>query len=123
MAKKRILIVDDSLSVRQQVGLALTQSGYDVIEAEDGLEGAEKIEKDSSSLDMVISDINMPRMSGIEMMERVSGIVSKGLPIIVLTTEGQPALIKRAKAAGAKGWIVKPFKAAQLVATVEKLTT
>ncbi|MCP4680396.1 MAG: response regulator [Deltaproteobacteria bacterium] len=120
MSQKRVLIVDDSQSVRQQVRLALTQAGHETVEAEDGLEGAEKIKSDSS-LCMVICDINMPKMNGLEMLEDVTKIIQAGLPVIMLTTEGQPAMIKRAKAAGAKGWIVKPFKAAQLVATVNKL--
>lgn len=120
MSKKRVLVVDDSKSVRQQVGLALTQAGYEIIEAENGLEGLEKIKSDTS-LSMVIADVNMPQMNGLEMLEQVQQVVRSGLPIVVLTTEGQPAMIKRAKAAGAKGWIVKPFKANQLVATVDKL--
>ena len=117
---KKILIVDDSQSVRQQVRLALHQGGYDIIEAIDGVDGVTKIEC-TSDLAMVITDVNMPNMNGLEMVEKVAGKLKAGLPVVMLTTEGQPAMIKRAKAAGAKGWIVKPFKAAQLVATVDKL--
>ena len=117
---KKILVVDDSQSVRQQVGLALKQAGYDIVEAVDGNEGANKINT-MAGLAMVISDVNMPILNGLEMLEKVSDKLKAGLPVVMLTTEGQPALIKRAKAAGAKGWIVKPFKAAQLVATVDKL--
>ncbi|MBN2715880.1 MAG: response regulator [Deltaproteobacteria bacterium] len=119
MAKK-VLVVDDSQSVRQQVGLALEQAGYDVVEAVDGEDGASKI-MSLPDLSMVISDVNMPRLNGLEMLEKVSAKLKEGLPVVMLTTEGQPALIKRAKEAGAKGWVVKPFKAAQLVATVDKL--
>ncbi|MFN3198984.1 MAG: response regulator [Bradymonadia bacterium] len=122
MSGKRILIVDDSATVRQQVSLALRQVGFQVLEAVDGQEGAETIER-QTDISMVICDVNMPRMNGLEMLERVKGGGQRPqLPVIMLTTEGQPALIKRAKAAGAKGWIVKPFKADQLVAAARKLT-
>lgn len=119
---KKILVVDDSPTVRQQVKLALVQAGFKVEEAFDGLDGAEKIEA-ANDISMVICDVNMPRMNGLEMLERVKGGGKRaGLPIVMLTTEGQPALIRRAKAAGAKGWIVKPFKADQLVLAAKKLT-
>jgi two-component system chemotaxis response regulator CheY len=119
---KTILVIDDSASVRQQVRMALSQAGFDIVEAVDGLDGAEKIEA-SNDIAMVICDVNMPRMNGLEMLERVKGGGQRGaLPIVMLTTEGQPALIRRAKAAGAKGWIVKPFRADQLVAAAQKLT-
>jgi len=117
----RILIVDDSATVRQQVSLALTGAGFEVVEAVDGQAGAETIEAEDD-LSLVICDVNMPRMNGLEMLERIkAGGQRDHLPVVMLTTEGQPALIKRAKAAGAKGWIVKPFKAAQLVAAAKKL--
>jgi len=117
----KVLIVDDSPSVRQQVGLALKQQGYEILEAVDGVDGVEKVQRDAS-IGMVICDVNMPRMSGLEFVEKVKGDprYSK-LPIVMLTTEGQPQLIQRAKKAGAKGWIVKPFKANLLVAAVKKL--
>lgn len=122
MSKKKILVVDDSSAVRQQVSVALNQAGFEVVEAADGVEGAETIRADPD-LAMVICDVNMPRMNGLEMVETVKADPEFGpLPIIMLTTEGQPSLIKRAKAAGAKGWIVKPFKAQMLVATAQKLT-
>lgn len=119
---KRVLVVDDSATVRQQVGVALKQAGYEMIEAVDGADGLDKLASDGE-IAMVICDINMPRMSGLEMIEQVAqnkGI--KKIPIVMLTTEGQPALIQRARQAGAKGWIVKPFKPDLLVATVNKLT-
>jgi two-component system chemotaxis response regulator CheY len=119
---KKILVVDDSPSVRQQVGLALQQAGFSVVEAVDGADGATKISTDKG-ISAVICDINMPRMNGLEMLEKVKGDPNnQALPIIMLTSEGQPALIERAKKAGAKGWIVKPFKADLLVAAVKKLT-
>ena len=119
---KKILVVDDSRAVRQQVSMTLSQAGFEVLEAEDGEQGADVIRKDSD-VAMVICDVNMPRMNGLEMVEAVKAEPAfAALPIVMLTTEGQPALMKRAKAAGAKGWIVKPFKAAMLVATAQKLT-
>src|SRR5437879_3691772 len=108
MAKK-VMVVDDSQTVRQQVGIVLTAAGYEVVEAADGLEGVEKIHL-CKDLAMVLCDINMPRMNGLTML----AIVKKdpknaGLPVLMLTTEGQPNLIASARNAGAQGWIVKPF--------------
>lgn len=118
---KKVLVVDDSPTVRQQVGLALKQAGFEVIEATDGADGVAKLSSDLS-IGMVILDVNMPRMNGLEMLEAVkAGGAHANLPIIMLTSEGQQSLIDRAKKAGAKGWIVKPFKAELLVAAVKKL--
>jgi len=118
---KKILIVDDSATVRQQVRSALLSASFEVVEAADGVEGLEAIvERDD--LAAVICDVNMPRMGGLELLQ-LAGAKGKlvGLPVLMLTTEGQPALVQKAKAAGAKGWIVKPFKPELLVATVRKL--
>jgi two-component system chemotaxis response regulator CheY len=119
---KRVLIVDDSATIRQQVRSALSTAGFDVVEATNGEDGVAKIRNDSA-IAAVICDVNMPRMSGLELIEEIKrGGANSGVPIVMLTTEGQPALVKRAKAAGAKGWIVKPFKANLLVAAMQKLT-
>ncbi|MEM1024615.1 MAG: response regulator [Myxococcota bacterium] len=119
---KKILVVDDSVTVRQQVSSVLEQAGYAVAEAEDGRVGAETIES-SEDIAMVICDVNMPRMNGLEMVGRVKkGGARAELPIVMLTTEGNPQLISQAKELGAKGWIVKPFKADHLLAAVQKLT-
>jgi two-component system, chemotaxis family, chemotaxis protein CheY len=119
---KKVLVIDDSATVRQQVRLALTQAGFDVVDAVDGVDGAAKIEA-ASDLSAVICDVNMPRKNGIEMLEEVrGGGRHAALPFLVLTTEGQPKLIQRAKAAGAKGWIIKPFKPELLVAALRKVT-
>ena len=119
---KRVLVVDDSATVRQQVGNALQQAGYEIVEAVDGADGLSKL-ADNSDISMVICDINMPRMSGLEMIEQIArSTTMKKVPVVMLTTEGQPALIQRAKQAGAKGWIVKPFKPDLLLAAVNKLT-
>src|SRR5436853_634078 len=118
---KKILVIDDSPTVRQQVGLALSQAGYQVVEAVDGLDAISKID---ASVAMLICDVNMPRMNGLEMLEKLRTDARwKALPVVMLTTEGQPALIERAKKAGAKGWIIKPFKAELLVAAVQRSIT
>ena len=117
---KKVLIVDDSPVVRQQVKLALGQS-YEFIEAADGVEGLGKVTADPD-IAMIILDINMPRMSGLEMLEKIKeGGKNAGLHVVMLTGEGQHSMIERAKKAGAKGWIVKPFKAELLSAAVRRL--
>jgi two-component system chemotaxis response regulator CheY len=120
MAKK-VMVVDDSRTMRQQVGIVLTAAGYEVIEAEDGLDGLEKLQQ-TADLSLVICDVNMPRMDGLAMLATVrSDPRLADLPFLMLTTEAQPALITRAKQGGAKGWIVKPFKPALLVAAMQKV--
>jgi len=119
---KRILVVDDSATMRQQVSQALLDAGFEVIEARDGHEGLEAIKK-TDDLAMVICDVNMPHMDGIEMVTLAKqDAANADLPIVMLTTEGQPALIRKAKEAGASGWIVKPFNSERLVAVVRKLS-
>ena len=119
---KTVLVVDDSSTMRQQVSLALKQAGFTSIEAADGREGLATITR-NRAISMVICDVNMPNMNGLEMVEQVkSKPENKALPILMLTTEGQAAMIKRAKQAGAAGWIVKPFDANQLIQTVKHLT-
>jgi two-component system chemotaxis response regulator CheY len=113
-------VIDDSPTVRQQVGLALTQAGFQIVEAVDGVDGINKVD---ASIAMAICDVNMPRMNGLEMLEKLrTDDRYKALPVVMLTTEGQQQLIERAKKAGAKGWIIKPFKAELLVAAVQRLT-
>jgi two-component system, chemotaxis family, chemotaxis protein CheY len=120
---KKILIVDDSATVRKQVCAALSSAGFEVVEAADGVEGLQAI-TDRDDFAAVVCDVNMPRMGGLEMLELVK---SRGklaaLPVLMLTTEGQSALVKQAKAVGAKGWMVKPFKGELLAATIRKLTS
>ena len=119
---KTILVVDDSGTVRQQVSMALKQAGFAIVEAADGQEALAAIES-NRAIDMVVCDINMPVLNGLEMVEKVKqNPAHKALPILMLTTEGQPSMIKRAKEAGAVGWIVKPFDAGQLVQTAKHLT-
>jgi two-component system chemotaxis response regulator CheY len=119
---KKILIIDDSATVRQQVRSALAPAGFEIVEATDGVEGLETIST-RADLAAVLCDVNMPRMGGLQMLElaKAQGRLG-GLPVVMLTTEGQPELVQQAKAVGAKGWIVKPFKPEHLVATMRKLT-
>jgi len=116
---KRILVIDDSETIRQQVKQALAATGYEIIEAVDGLDGLEKL-RALADVDMALCDVNMPRMNGLDMIAEVQRNGPK-IPILMLTTEGQPSLIRRARESGAKGWIVKPFKPELLVAAVTKL--
>lgn len=119
--KSNILVIDDSTSVRQQVGETLRNAGFRVDEATNGLQGKKAIE--ASPYACVICDVNMPLMNGIEMLEALEESESKQkLPIVMLTTEGSRVLIQKAKQAGASGWIVKPFNPELLVAAVRKLT-
>ena len=119
---KIVLVVDDSSTVRQQVATALKPAGFVILEAADGQEGLAAVDS-NRDIAMVVCDVNMPNMNGLEMVEKVkSNPENKALPILMLTTEGQPSMIKRAKAAGASGWIVKPFDASQLVQTAKHLT-
>ncbi|WP_437279829.1 response regulator [Sorangium sp. So ce375] len=121
MAKK-ILLVEDSSTVRQQVGILLSGAGYGTLEADNGRDAVASVAAHKDELSMIIADVNMPVMNGIEMIQslREKGLAS-GVPILMLTTEGQPELIEKARKAGAKGWIIKPFKPDLLLAAVKKL--
>jgi two-component system chemotaxis response regulator CheY len=118
---KKVLVVDDSATIRQQVSAALSAAGFEVLEAFDGEDGIAKIEG-NPEIGLVILDVNMPRMNGLEMLEMVkAGGKNPALNVVMLTSEGQKSLVDRARKAGAKGWIVKPFKAEHVVATAKKL--
>jgi two-component system, chemotaxis family, chemotaxis protein CheY len=120
---KSVLIVDDSQSVREQLVNVLEDAGYAVTEAVDGIDGCEKL-RDCDDYALIICDVNMPGMDGLAMVEQVTTQPHPiTAPILMLTTEGQPEMIRRAKKAGAKGWMVKPFKADLLLQTVERLTS
>ena len=120
---KKILIVDDSRTIRQQVSFTLSKGGFKVVEAEDGVQGLAALRREGD-VAMVISDVNMPNMDGLTMVENIQKDASiSAIPVVMLTTEGSGELITRAKAAGAKGWLVKPFEPEQLIAVVAKLTS
>jgi two-component system chemotaxis response regulator CheY len=115
-----ILIVDDSVTVRQQVGLALTQAGYRVVEAQDGRDALLILER--GGISMIICDVNMPRMNGFEMLERLKLHPRHAtIPVVMLTSERRPDLVERAKKAGASGWITKPFNAELLMAAMARI--
>ncbi|MFH1135879.1 MAG: response regulator [Pseudomonadota bacterium] len=117
---KTIMTVDDSTSIRQMVGFTLKQAGYGVIEAVDGQDALSKAVREKVHL--VITDLNMPNMDGIELIRRLrASPVYKFTPIVMLTTESQDAKKQEGRAAGATGWIVKPFKPDQLLAVVRKV--
>ncbi|WP_031385693.1 response regulator [Desulfonatronum thiodismutans] len=116
---KRIMTVDDSSSVRQMVGFTLKDAGYEVVEAVDGKDALTKL---SGTVDMIITDLNMPNMDGIELIRQVRALPNyKFVPIVMLTTESQAEKKQVGKEAGATGWIVKPFKPDQLLAVVKKV--
>lgn len=116
---KLILTVDDSASIRQMVSFTLKGAGYQVIEASDGKDALSKL---SGPVKMVITDLNMPNMDGIELIRQVRALPGyKFVPIVMLTTESQASKKQEGKSAGATGWIVKPFKPDQLLAVVKKL--
>jgi two-component system chemotaxis response regulator CheY len=117
---KQVLAVDDSASVRQMVSFTLRHAGYGVTEAPDGRQGLEKAK--GQKFELVITDLNMPEMDGIEMiagMRKLPGYAFT--PILMLTTESQAEKKDAGRKAGATGWIVKPFQAEQLIAVVQKL--
>ena len=118
---KTILTIDDSASIRQMVAMTLTAAGLDVIEAVNGQDGYDKAT--SNTVHAVITDLNMPVLNGIEFIRKYrQHPASKGIPIILLTTESDEELKRQAKEAGATGWIVKPFKQDQLLAVIKKVT-
>jgi two-component system chemotaxis response regulator CheY len=117
---RKILTVDDSASIRQMVNFTLTKAGYEVAEAVDGKDGLDKIGQ--QKFDLVVTDLNMPVMDGIEMITAARKLPGYGFtPILMLTTESQAEKKDAGRKAGATGWIVKPFNADQLIAVVQKL--
>ena len=135
---KKVLIVEDSQPVRQHICEVLTEAGFAAVEAVDGLDGLEQLRALAAAsaaaggnapvdgvgagtgFDLVLCDVNMPRMGGIDLLEEVkrAGLVT---PFLMLTSEAVPTLMRRARAAGAAAWVVKPVKPALLVSTITKL--
>jgi two-component system, chemotaxis family, chemotaxis protein CheY len=117
---KTIMTADDSASMREMIAFTLRNAGYDVIEAVDGKDALGKI--NGTSVNMLITDLNMPNMDGIELIRQVRALPQyKYVPIVMLTTESQDEKKQAGKSAGATGWIVKPFRGEQLVAVTKKL--
>ncbi|MBA3929084.1 two-component system chemotaxis response regulator CheY [Pseudoxanthomonas japonensis] len=116
----RILVVDDSASMRQMVAFALTSAGYSVDEAEDGQVALGRAQ--GQKFNAVVTDVNMPNMDGISLIRALRGIPDyKFTPMLMLTTESAADKKAEGRAAGATGWLVKPFNPEQLVATVQKV--
>jgi len=117
----QILVVDDSSTVRNEVGEFLKSNGLDVAYAVDGRDGLAKLKADPA-VKLVVCDVNMPNMDGLTMAEKVrSELNNSAVNIIMLTTENSPAMKERGKAAGVKGWIVKPFKGEAVLASFKKM--
>ena len=117
---KKIMTVDDSTSVRQMVSFTLKEAGYDVVEARDGKDALSKI--GITDLNLIVTDLNMPNMDGIELIRNIRKEPKyKFTPIIILTTESQSEKKMEGKAAGATGWIVKPFQPDQLISVIKKV--
>ncbi|HTP26278.1 MAG TPA: response regulator, partial [Anaeromyxobacteraceae bacterium] len=113
-------VVDDSPSVRQVENMVLTGAGYDVIEAFDGKDALSKLS--GSSVNLVLTDLNMPNLDGIGLIRAIRGSPTNRLtPVVMITTESQDVRKQEGKAAGATGWIVKPFTPEQLVAVVKRV--
>ncbi|MEZ5996437.1 MAG: response regulator [Hyphomonadaceae bacterium] len=118
--KRTILAIDDSLTIRELVNFVLSNAGFNVVLAEDGLEGLDALGR--CAPDVIITDVNMPRLDGLSFIERArTETQAKATPILVLTTESGAEQKARAKAAGATGWIVKPFNPAQLIEAVRRV--
>ena len=118
----KILVVDDSSTVRDEVAGFLKSNGLDVTVAVDGRDGLSKMKADPG-IKLVVSDVNMPNMDGLTMVEKIRGeLGNSSVNVIMLTTESSPSMKERGKAAGIKGWIVKPFKGAAVLETFKKLT-
>lgn len=117
---KTILTVDDSASLRQMLGVVLRGEGYEVVEAVDGVDALSKL--NGRELNLVLTDVNMPNMDGLEFTRRVRAMPQyRFVPIVLLTTESAPEKKLLGKAAGATAWIIKPFNPDQLVAVVKKV--
>ena len=117
----QILVVDDSVSVRDEVTAYLQEAGFTVATAIDGKDGLAKLQADPQ-IRLVVADVNMPNMDGLTMAEKIRGeLNNKSVNIVMLTTENSPIMKERGKAAGIKGWIVKPFKGDAVLASFKKL--
>lgn len=121
MTSKRILIVDDSSSLRNVVAIALEREGYETLQAANGAEGLERV-AEAGKLNLIISDVNMPVMNGIEFLRALRQQPrGRFTPVLMLTTEGDDEMKQQGREAGARAWMVKPFDPAQLIDVVSRL--
>lgn len=119
---KTILAIDDSTSIRQMVAFTLKSAGYAVIEAADGQEGLNKANANAGVINLVLTDQNMPVMDGLTLIKTLRGLPQfTTIPILMLTTESSDAMKMSGKAAGATGWLVKPFDPHKLLEVVKKV--
>ena len=117
---KTILAIDDSASIRQMVSFTLKSAGYEVLDAVDGQDGLDKAR--SHDVSLVLTDQNMPRMDGISLVKKLRESPKfKSTPILILTTESSDAMKQAGRAAGATGWLVKPFDPAKLIEVIGKV--
>ena len=117
---KTILAVDDSSSLRQMVAFSLKAAGYQVVEAVDGQDGLDKARQ--QTVDLVLTDQNMPRMDGLALIKQLRGLPDyQKVPILMLTTESSDEMKSKGRAAGANGWLVKPFDPQRLIEVVKKV--
>lgn len=117
---KTVLTVDDSASIRQMVSFTLKSAGYEVVAASDGMDGLEKAK--ARQVNLVLTDQNMPRMDGLSLIKTLRGLPQyKAVPILMLTTESSDAMKTQGRAAGATGWLVKPFDPQKLIELVRKV--
>jgi two-component system chemotaxis response regulator CheY len=116
----KILVVDDSNSIRDMICFTLKRAGYDTVEAKDGMEGLNKAK--TSTFDLVITDVNMPKMDGLTMCGEIRKLPNfRFVPILMLTTESSTDLKMKGKSAGATGWLVKPFNPEKLISTIQRV--
>jgi len=119
---KKILVVDDSDAIRNQISRALLGAGFDVVLAKDGLEGLAQAQ--TTDLSMILLDVNMPGLNGLDLLDRLNaaGTTDK-VPVLMLTTEAHESMVVRAKNGGAKGWVIKPVRMEVLISAVQRLAT
>ena len=119
---KIVLAVDDSVSIRQMVSFVLKSANYEVLEAEDGRAGLNKAKDGAQQIDLVLTDQNMPNMDGLTLIRELRMLPKyKTVPILMLTTEAGDDMKTKGRAAGATGWLVKPFDPARLLEVVKKV--
>ena len=118
----KVLAIDDSEVMRWTISMTLSRYGYEVVTANDGLDGLEKLKDESQKFNLIITDVHMPNMDGLTFVSEARKLFNYSFtPIIVLTTEVQADRKEEGKRAGATGWVVKPFKPEQLLATIKKV--
>ena len=117
---KRVITVDDSMTVRQVLNMTLSEAGYEVVEAVDGEDALGKFE--NNTFDVMVTDLNMPRLDGVDLIKQVRSLPgNRFVPIIMLTNETDPEMKQAGKSAGASGWVTKPFKPESLLSVIRMI--